>query len=148
MGGSERSVSSVSSASPGRLLISESPRALESPTHLHPCPTPSHTRTVPHTVVPVTSISSHANASSQPCSSTKTSLQPKLLTSLSNSLTQSQFNLPRTSHQHGLLDWKLGHKPQTEVAPDSNRASQSYIVESETSLEPDEETGPGRYDTR
>lgn len=154
--GSERSErSSVSSASPGRLLISESPKALDSPTNFHSCPTPSRTRTVPHSGVPVTSMSSLANSSSQPSgfplstissSSTIDSLQPKVLTSLSNSLTQSQFGVPRTSHQQGSLDRKVGHKPQPEVAPDSYRASQSYIIESETSIEPDEETGPGRYD--
>lgn len=151
-------MSSVSSASPGRLHISESPRALDSPPQTpRSCPTPLHNRTVPHTGVPVTDVASLTTASSQPsafslstisCSSSSTSLQPRVSQSRSNSLTQSRLHVPHTSHQQGSLDWKLGHKLQPEVAPDSYRASQSYIIESETSVEPDEETGPGRYDKK
>ncbi|KAK4321061.1 hypothetical protein Pmani_008112 [Petrolisthes manimaculis] len=184
--GSERSVSScVSSPSPGRLLISESPMNVHSP----PPPTTTinnldysppkidvshteatsslHTTTISHT----TDVSyTEAAHSHQPSTLSHTpSQQPRLcdnasLTHTSTHTTshtsphttkQTSIHTTRQTSTHttshtplqGKSDRKSGYRKPgrpEQLQDPYDRVNQSYFVESETSLEPDEETGPER----
>ncbi|KAK3871655.1 hypothetical protein Pcinc_023213 [Petrolisthes cinctipes] len=163
--GSERSVSScVSSPSPGRLLISESPRPIHSP----PPPPPQtttinildhschkigvshteaasslHTTTISHT----TDVSyTEAAHSHQPSTLSHTrSQQTKLYDNAS--LTHTSTHTTSHTPPQGKSDRKSGYRKPgrpEQLQDPYDRVNQSYFVESETSLEPDEEIGPER----
>ncbi|XP_071548192.1 uncharacterized protein [Panulirus ornatus] len=131
---SERSVSSLSSISPGRLLISESPRDLESSPVQHddsPAVTSPHCYT--STGSPITN--SHSTVASN-----SDSLRTNESTSLDCSIRQLPVNQCK-EFVDGIKMVQERVKAESEQSP---RTPLSYLIESETSREIDEDLGCGR----
>ncbi|XP_069957714.1 serine-rich adhesin for platelets-like isoform X1 [Cherax quadricarinatus] len=131
---SERSVSSLSSASPGRLLISESPRGVDtSPTaHTDPAMVTLHQSEPAASASPFTKCQS-AKASNLDC------------------LTTQSTPLAATTPQVQITHCKPSTNSLERIQEDANadgeqlsRATNSYIIESETSRELEEDFGCGR----
>lgn len=130
---SERSVSSLSSISPGRLLISESPRDLDSSPAQHCDPAAI---TSPHCA----STGSPTTKSYSPIARNPDGLMTTQSTPLDSCIHQVPVN-----HCEVFVDGikMIQERAEAESEP---RASVSYLIESETSRELDEDIGCGRYD--